>query len=70
MITTNASRPWCADRGWVCEEHPGQPGQGEQACSCGAAGMSCPRCNTPAEGEQPGLPEGFKTEFDKDGWCH
>jgi hypothetical protein len=32
--------------------------------------MPCPWCNKPAEGEQPRMPEGFKTEFDKDGWRH
>jgi hypothetical protein len=30
--------------------------------------MPCPRCNRAAEGEQPRMPAGFKTEFDKKGW--
>jgi hypothetical protein len=28
----------------------------------GEAGMPCPRCNSPADGE------GFQTDFDYDGW--
>jgi hypothetical protein len=32
--------------------------------------MSCPACNKTAPGETPQLPDGFKTEFDKDGWRH
>jgi hypothetical protein len=61
----------CEDCGWVCEEHPGRPwGDSPFACDCGAAGMPCPRCNAPAAGEAPRLPEGCKTEFDKDGWRH
>jgi hypothetical protein len=62
--------PQCAECGWVCEEHPGRPWQGGHACTCGAAAMACPRCNAPSEGEEPRLPEGFRTEFDKDAWRH
>jgi hypothetical protein len=29
--------------------------------------MPCPICNTPANGEQPRLPDGFKAVFDSDG---
>jgi hypothetical protein len=59
----------CEDAGWVCEDHPGRVwGIGLRACNCGAAGMPCPRCNRPTEGEQPRIPDGFKTRFDKDGW--
>jgi hypothetical protein len=29
--------------------------------------MPCPACNQPAEGEEPRMPDGFKTEFDKTG---
>jgi hypothetical protein len=60
--------PQCEGCGWVCEEHPGRPWQGDHACSCGAPGMPCPRCNAPNEGETPRMPEGFQTDFDKDGW--
>jgi hypothetical protein len=58
----------CEDCGWVCGSHPDRPWQGEHACNCGAPGMPCAWC--PAEGETPRIPEGFKTEFDKDGWRH
>jgi hypothetical protein len=58
----------CEDCGWVCEEHPGRPWAGPHACGCRAAGMPCPRCNTPAEGEEPRMPDGFKATVDKDGW--
>jgi hypothetical protein len=65
---TDVICPQCEDGGWVCEEHPGRPWQGEHACTCGAPGMPCPRCNTPAEGQTPRMPDGFQTEFDKEGW--
>jgi hypothetical protein len=58
----------CDDSGWVCEEHPGRPWAGLHACNCGAAGMPCPVCNIPAEGQEPRMPDGLKTEVDKDGW--
>jgi hypothetical protein len=32
--------------------------------------VPCPRCNQPAEGAAPRMPEGFKTDFDKKGWRH
>jgi hypothetical protein len=57
----------CQDIGWVCENHPDRPAEGEHACSCGGAGMLCPACNVP---EDPGVPKGFKTKFDKRGWHH
>jgi hypothetical protein len=54
--------------GWVCESHPNRPWQGEHACDCGGAGMPCPWCNRASDGEAPRMPEGFKTDFNKDGW--
>jgi hypothetical protein len=33
------------DTGWVCENHPDTPWDGDHACSCGGAGAPCPRCN-------------------------
>ena len=60
----------CEGSGWVCESHPDKPWEGTSACPCGAAGMPCPACNAPEEGAALRLPEGFKTEFDKDGWRH
>jgi hypothetical protein len=38
-------RAVCDDCGWVCENHPDRPFQGESACTCGGAGAPCPRCN-------------------------
>ena len=60
----------CDDCGWVCEEHPGRPWGGPHACGCGAAGMPCSLCDLPEDGEEPRMPDGFQTNFDKDGWCH
>ena len=60
----------CDDAGWVCESHILRPWTGPRACGCGAAGAPCGRCNAPAEGEVPRMPEGFSTEVDKDGWRH
>jgi len=45
----------CRDCGWVCENHPDTPWQGAHAIECGA-GMPCPDCNQPNEGELPRLP--------------
>lgn len=39
----------CDDCGWVCEAHPELPWQGDNACTCGAAGLPCPRCNSARE---------------------
>src|SRR5216684_319842 len=58
----------CEDCGWVCENHPDRPWEGEHACTCGAAGAPCPQCNAPARGEAPRLPDGHRTQFDKKGW--
>ena len=60
---------FCADTGWVCENHPRRPWEGQYACDCGGAGMPCPNCNIPQE-DSPRAPEGFTTEVDKDGWRH
>jgi hypothetical protein len=62
--------PLCEDSGWVCENHPQEPWEGKNACGCGAAGAPCPNCNTPSEGETPRMPDGFKTNVDKEGWRH
>jgi hypothetical protein len=59
---------FCADTGWVCENHPRRPWEGPYGCNCGGAGMPCPTCNIPEEGAAPRMPDGFKTEVDKDGW--
>jgi hypothetical protein len=60
----------CEDSGWVCEDHPKRPWEGPHACGCGGAGMACPVCNAPGDGEAPRMPEGFRTEIDKDGRRH
>ena len=59
---------YCQEVGWVCEEHPGLPWAGAQACGCGAAGMPCSACDVPENGEAPRMPGGFEIEDDKDGW--
>jgi transposase len=33
------------DCGWVCENHPDKPWEGEHACPCGGAGMPRRNCN-------------------------
>jgi hypothetical protein len=37
-----------------------------------AVALECPLsgCNIPEEGAAPRMPDGFKTEVDKDGWRH
>jgi hypothetical protein len=48
---------FCADTGWVCENHPRRPWEGPYGCDCGGAGMPCPSCNLPEEsGAEPRLP--------------
>ena len=56
----------CRDTYWVCETHDDRPRDGEQACGCGGAGMPCPACNVPADGERPRLPAGFTPTLDVD----
>jgi hypothetical protein len=54
---------WCArcdNSRWVCENHPDKPWLGDNACSCGGAGMPCPVCNHSDEDTPPELPEGFE----------
>jgi hypothetical protein len=58
---------FCADTGWVCENHARRPWEGPYACDCGGAGMPCPTCNLPEEGP-PRAPGGLQTGVDKDGW--
>ena len=60
----------CADTGWVCENDPRRPWDGQHGCDYGGAGMPCPACNMADEGGAPRLPDGFKTDVDKDGWRH
>ena len=50
----------CDDCGWVCENHPDRPFQGERACTCGGAGAPCPRCNESDEDTKPQAPEGIR----------
>lgn len=58
----------CDGVGWVRENHPDRPWDGPQACD--GAGAPCPACNVPAAGEVPRMPDGYRVEFDKDGWRH
>jgi hypothetical protein len=32
--------------------------------------MPCSLCNEPLDGKPPRMPDGFKTDIDKDGWRH
>ena len=43
--------------------------QGPVVATRGGAGAPCPICDA-AAGETPRMPEGSKTELDKDGWRH
>jgi hypothetical protein len=60
----------CEDTFWVCENHPTRPWEGEHACTCAGARAPCPMCNSSELGDAPRMPDGFKTEVDKDGWRH
>jgi hypothetical protein len=57
----------CEDCGWVCENHPDTPWEGPHACTCGGAGMPCPRCNLSDQETPPRLPNGFKVDIESDG---
>jgi hypothetical protein len=48
--------PLCEDSGWVCENHPKRPWEGEHACNCGGAGMPCPTCNMSDDDTAPRAP--------------
>jgi hypothetical protein len=58
----------CEDCGWVCENHPEPPWEGEHACTCGGAGMPCPKCNPSDLDHPPRPPTGTGIEYDKKGW--
>ena len=60
----------CEDCGWVCENHPEKPWEGEHACTCGGAGAPCPECNRGNDEDAPRMPSGFRTVFDLKGWRH
>jgi hypothetical protein len=59
--------PQCEGCGWVCERLTEKPWEGPHACPCGAPGAPCPACNATNDGAAPRMPEGFKTDVDKDG---
>jgi hypothetical protein len=60
----------CEDCGWVCENHPDRPFEGEHACTCSGAGAPCSNCNPTSESNAPRRPDGFKTDADKKRWRH
>jgi hypothetical protein len=62
--------PRCDGTGWVCEAHISRPWEGPNACGCGVAGAPCGRCNNSGDDKMPRMPDGFKTEIDKDGSLH
>jgi hypothetical protein len=52
MITAPARCPRCLDEGFVCEDHPDFPWEGEWGtveghAEHGGIGMPCPRCCSP-----------------------
>jgi hypothetical protein len=60
----------CEDTAWVRENHPDTPWEGAHACTCGGAGMPCPKCNPSDLDNSPRSPAGTRVEFDKDGSRH
>jgi hypothetical protein len=60
----------CEDCGWVCENHPVRPWEGQHACRCGGAGMPCPSCNPSDDVSAPRAPDDFRTVYDKNGSRH
>jgi hypothetical protein len=61
-----ATCPLCDDCGWVCENHPSKPWEGERACQCGGAGMPCHYCNMSDELSPPLLPAEFRVDAESD----
>jgi len=60
----------CKDTGWICENHPDTPCDGEHTCTCGGAGMPCPECN-PSDLDHPPRPAaGTHIEFNEKAWRH
>ena len=51
---------------WVCENHPDKPWDRDHERTCGGAGMPCPDCNEPREGERPAMSADFIPAFDQD----
>jgi hypothetical protein len=57
--TTPVKCTLCKGIGWVCENHPHKPWEGERACNCGGAGAPCPWCNQSDAEHPPRMPDGF-----------
>ena len=51
--------PICFGLGWVCENHPHKPWEGERACNCGGDGAPCSWCNQNDAEPPPRMPDGF-----------
>jgi hypothetical protein len=49
---------FCADTGWVCENHVRLPWERPHAYNCSGAGMPYSACNVPEEDAVRRLPEG------------
>jgi len=58
--------PRCYGARWVCENHPNEPWNGDHSKRCDGAGMPCPGCNEPHEGERPDMEDNFIPAFDRD----
>jgi hypothetical protein len=56
----------CQDARWVSENHPDKPWNAEHEKLCGGAGMPCPDCNEPHDGERPVMGDDFTPAFDRD----
>jgi hypothetical protein len=49
--------------GWVCEQHPQEPWEGEHACGYGAAGIPYSLCKVPEDGKEPRMPRALRARW-------
>ena len=56
----------CDNTRWVCENHPDEAWTPAHEKICGGAGMPCPDCNRPHDGERPSMGDDFVPAFDRD----
>jgi hypothetical protein len=56
----------CQDARWVCENHPDEPWTPAHEAECGGAGMPCPVCNEPHDGERPAMGDDYVPAVDRD----
>jgi hypothetical protein len=65
-MTTKCTR--CDGSGLVCETHIARPWEVQRLWLRRRSTVG--RCNASDDGACPRMPDGFKTEVDKDGWRH